>query len=121
MPFDSSKYPKNWEDIRKEILLRCLTPLGSTNSVEQCECQYECGLHPDHRCAEINWRDAIYAKGKIVLTIAHLNQNTKDNRRKNLKALCQRCHNRLDMPYRIKHRSKTLAEKKAIGTLPLFK
>lgn len=48
--------------------------------------------------------DAATADGEkvviIVLTIAHLNQDPTDNRRANLKALCQRHHNRLDAPHR---------------------
>ena len=40
----------------------------------------------------------------IVLTIAHLNHDIADNREDNLKALCQRCHNVMDAPYRAKNR-----------------
>jgi 5-methylcytosine-specific restriction endonuclease McrA len=37
---------------------------------------------------------------KIVLTIAHLDHDTTNNEYSNLKALCQRCHNRYDRSYR---------------------
>lgn len=52
------------------------------------------------RCIEINGEVARYAQGKIVLTVAHLdhdeeNFDVKDER---LKALCQRCHLRYDVP-----------------------
>jgi 5-methylcytosine-specific restriction endonuclease McrA len=33
---------------------------------------------------------------RIVLTVAHLNHTPEDCRDENLKALCQRCHNRYD-------------------------
>ncbi len=33
---------------------------------------------------------------KIILTIAHLNHEAGDDRPENLKAMCQRCHLRLD-------------------------
>jgi hypothetical protein len=33
----------------------------------------------------------------IVLTVAHLNHDPADCREENLRALCQRCHNRLDV------------------------
>lgn len=33
---------------------------------------------------------------RIVLTVAHLNHRPEDCRPENLRALCQRCHNRLD-------------------------
>lgn len=36
----------------------------------------------------------------IVLTIAHLNHQPDDSRDENLQALCQRCHNRLDVASR---------------------
>jgi len=48
--------------------------------------------------------DGKYKDVKIVLTIAHMNHDTADNRDENLKALCQRCHNRYDMPNRVKNR-----------------
>jgi hypothetical protein len=48
--------------------------------------------------------DAMTSEGErpvlIVLTVAHLNQDPTDNRRSNLKALCQRHHNRLDAKFR---------------------
>lgn len=42
----------------------------------------------------------------IVLTVAHLNHDINDNRIENLMALCQRCHNVMDAPYRAKNRAK---------------
>jgi len=41
---------------------------------------------------------------KVILTIAHLDQDPTNNKRSNLKALCQLCHNRLDAPHRAKNR-----------------
>lgn len=43
---------------------------------------------------------------KVVLTIAHLDHDLNNNDYKNLKALCQRCHNRYDMAYRKANRKK---------------
>lgn len=37
---------------------------------------------------------------RIVLTVAHINQDPTDNRLTNLLALCQRCHLRIDLPYK---------------------
>lgn len=42
----------------------------------------------------------------IVLTIAHLDHNVTHNDYSNLKALCQRCHNRHDAAYRAANRNK---------------
>jgi hypothetical protein len=54
----------------------------------------------------------------IVLTIAHMDdsdpQNCDDS---NLKALCQRCHNRHDMPMRKQNAKRTMMQRKAVGSL----
>ncbi len=44
----------------------------------------------------------------IVLTIAHLDHDISNNDYSNLKAMCQRCHNRYDMPNRVKNRKKNV-------------
>lgn len=50
----------------------------------------------------------------VVLTIAHLNQDPTDNRMVNLLALCQRCHNRIDLPWRQRNAAATRAARKAL-------
>lgn len=97
MPIDYKKYPKDWKETRERILKR---------AKNRCECKGECGLHHGRRCVEKNNLPAKWAKGKIVLTIAHLdhdeeNHNVKDER---LKAMCQRCHLRYDTPEKKKRR-----------------
>lgn len=91
MPCDYSKYPPDWKQIRSRILFR---------ADNQCECEGECGLHRSdpgpRRCCERHGTPARWAKGRVVLTIAHLNHDTTDNRPENLKAMCQRCHLRYD-------------------------
>lgn len=105
---DKSVYPKNWKQISNEIKAR---------AKNQCECEGECKLHHGRRCIERHGEKAHYANGKIVLTVAHLNHNPKDNRRKNLKAMCQRCHLRYDSKHNQQNARKTRREKKAIGEL----
>jgi len=39
---------------------------------------------------------------EVILTVHHINGDPTDNRRLNLLALCQRCHNKLDQPFRHK-------------------
>src|ERR1051326_2473213 len=95
MPCDWSQYPKNWKLIRIEILAR---------EGNRCECMGECGEHagPEpRRCEELHGQPARWARGTVILTVAHLNQNPKDNRRSNLKAMCQRCHLRMDLPHHV--------------------
>jgi len=84
MPCDYSNYPENWKIIRKEILER---------AGNRCEL-----------CGAENGKPHWKTRSKVVLTIAHLDQDKKNNARYNLRALCQRCHNMIDLPYRIKRR-----------------
>lgn len=43
---------------------------------------------------------------RIVLTVAHMDQNPANNALENLKHLCQKCHNTLDAPFRALNRQK---------------
>jgi len=56
---------------------------------------------------------------KIVLTIAHMDHTPENCEEENLKALCQRCHNRYDAPARARNR-KIRLEREA-GQLYLMK
>ena len=104
-PENSARYPKNWKAISASIRER---------SGGQCECVAECGLHPDHRCIEVNGTDAQFAKGKIILTVAHLDHTPENCADSNLKAMCQRCHNRYDQPHRQQTRIATMRDKDTI-------
>jgi hypothetical protein len=83
----------------------------------RCECEGECGLHDGrdlldrqaHRCVEQHGQPGKFAKGKIVLTIAHLCHRKKCARRKHLKAMCQRCHLRYDIHLHVAHRKRNAA------------
>ncbi len=46
----------------------------------------------------------------IVLTTSHKDHDVNNNELSNLLALCQQCHNRHDIPMRVKHR-KQISEK----------
>lgn len=99
MTWDPSRYPKDWKAISLRIRER---------AQDQCECVNECGLHPWGRCIEKQGHKAFFAKGKIILTVAHLDDKdpmscTDDN----LKAMCQRCHLRYDRPQHIANARKT--------------
>ncbi|MDR1897087.1 MAG: hypothetical protein LBR10_09890 [Prevotellaceae bacterium] len=73
MPIDPSKYPKNWQEISRRIRY--------IRAENKCE---ECGA--------VNYQPHPVTGNKVVLTVAHLNHDTTDNREENLKALCQFCH-----------------------------
>ena len=108
MPFHSERYPKDWPVISRRIRER---------SGGCCECVGECGLHADHRCEERNHHPAKWAKGRIVLTVAHRNHDPQDCREDNLMALCQRCHLRYDQPLHLAHSRRTRKAKKAHAEL----
>lgn len=126
MPIDYKKYPPNWKtEIRPAILKR------AGNCCEQCNIPNYIVILRGHYAGSEVFQDQdgnIYyahnsvAMGsdyvgevdptcknnyiKIVLTIAHLNHDINDNREENLKALCQRCHNRHDINHRKQNRKK---------------
>ena len=92
-------YPKNWKEIRANILKRA----------NNC-CEF-CGV-PDH-----SWRPSLNSTSpsdavKVILTIAHLDHDPTNNNPANLRALCQRCHNRYDAEHRSANRSHTAALKR---------
>ena len=89
----TSDYPPDWPRIRARILKRA----SKGFDIARCECFGECGLHIGRRCVELNGRRAIFARGRVVLTIAHLCRKSNCPRIDHLKAMCQRCHLRYDV------------------------
>jgi 5-methylcytosine-specific restriction endonuclease McrA len=86
MPCNYKDYDPEWKKIRAEILLR---------ADGRCEL-----------CNAENYKPHWKTKSKVVLTIAHIDQDKTNNKRYNLLALCQRCHNKIDLPYRVKNRKR---------------
>ena len=57
------------------------------------------------RCVELNGKPALFAKGKIVLTTAHLCEcDPLCGNLDHLKHMCQRCHLRVDVALHTRHR-----------------
>ena len=79
-------YPENWARISKLIRER---------AGWKCElCRAEQGKpHPITRSI-------------VVLTVHHVNGDPTDNRKLNLLALDQRCHNKIDQPFRHARKAK---------------
>lgn len=90
-PSERARYPQNWRQISEGIRAR---------AEGRCECQGECGLHRTtpgpRRCVERHGEPAKWAKGKVVLTVAHLDHQPENCDPENLRAMCQRCHLRYD-------------------------
>jgi 5-methylcytosine-specific restriction endonuclease McrA len=77
-PENKDRYPKDW----KQISLRIRQRAGN-----KCE---DCGVD------NYSIRDG----SKIILTVAHLDHTPENCSNENLRAWCQRCHNRYDAPVR---------------------
>jgi len=99
MPIDYKKYHPLWKnEIRPRILKR------ANHKCEVCGVEnYALGIRwKDGRFQEVGpeYRPGMFYCGhkvfKIVLTIAHLNHDIKDNRDENLKAMCQYHHLKYD-------------------------
>jgi 5-methylcytosine-specific restriction endonuclease McrA len=82
LPENKKRYPKNRPEIRAAILQR---------ANNKCEI---CGIE-NYTVRENGSR--------VVLTIAHLDHTPENCAGENLKALCQKCHNKYDA----KHRAQT--------------
>lgn len=113
MPMDRAKYPADWEAISKAI---------RETAGQRCEF---CGVANGaigSRDSAGTFHPAINADGglelwgkqiKIVLTVAHLDHDTTNNDRSNLRALCQRCHLVYDKDLHAKNAAATRARKQA--------
>lgn len=105
MPIDYRDYPENWKsELRPAVLTR------ANNACENCgvknydvvrwneaESRYESHLSvrpKNYKTAKRIWSSlkTWHDWKVIVLTIAHLDHDVKNNEMDNLKALCQRCH-----------------------------
>lgn len=93
MPMPPSHYPPGWQAFTNHI--RFVRAAG------QCECTGQCGMHRPNprprRCAEMHHERAKWAKGRIVLTTAHLCACSPICLNPaHVIAACQRCHLRID-------------------------
>lgn len=86
-----------WRILREAILSRAR---------QACECVGECGM------AHKDWCNRKNKESGVVLTIAHLCHRPECTKPTHLKALCQRCHLRVDRFNRAHHRQKKIREGK---------
>jgi hypothetical protein len=104
---DRGRYPANW---KTEIV-----PAVRARSGGRCECTGECGLHRTtpgpRRCVERNGQPAKWARGKVVLTVAHLDHTPEHCDLTNLKDMCQRCHLRYDVKHHAGTRRHTFEQR----------
>jgi 5-methylcytosine-specific restriction endonuclease McrA len=86
MPIDYSKYHPDWKKISEYIRF--------TRAKNKCEW-----------CGAENYKPHPVTKSKVILTVAHIDQNKNNNKYSNLAALCQRCHLNHDREHHIKMRA----------------
>jgi hypothetical protein len=97
MPVRWSDYPTGWRLFSSQI--------RAGRAGGRCECTGECGLHRSdpapRRCLERQGKKALWARGTVRLTVAHLcTCSPLCMIPGHVKAMCQRCHLRVD---RFKH------------------
>ena len=124
-------YPSDWEALSQTVrfaraggrcqscgrphktIVRCL-PDGRWFDVEEA-------IWRDGRGKSCRWPDLIDATRerttRVVLAAAHLDGNPVNNRLRNLRSLCQRCHVRHDVVYHTRQRWITYRRRYAIGDL----
>jgi hypothetical protein len=105
--FRPELYPPDWFNIRAQLL--------EQRAHYRCECTGQCGLHQPNprirRCTELHGHPARWARGKVILTIAHICKcDPKCGIPEHLLASCQRCHLRID---RFEHAKKRLERQRA--------
>lgn len=121
-PENKKRYPKNWKQIRADILKR------ANNKCEFCGIEnysfiiYEyCGKkiidydwaepsenqrYEEYKKLDKTWEEyeehkrRLFRKAKVVLTIAHMDHTPENCDYSNLRALCQKCHNQYDAKHR---------------------
>jgi len=86
-PENRDRYPKDWPAISMRI---------------RVESEWRCEF-----CSAQHGEPHPITDSIVVLTVAHLDHTPENCERENLKALCQRCHNRYDADHRKSTRAKT--------------
>lgn len=119
MPVDYSKYPPYWKKLSRHIRF-----VRAGNRCEWCGVQNGAigardnqGQWWDESDIHVLQSSAGYALFgdfpktiRIVLTVAHLDHDTQNNRFSNLAALCQRCHLAYDQEHHRVNAARTRAK-----------
>lgn len=94
-PENRKRYPADWREISRRIRFE--------RAGGRCECTGECGCFEcnDRGCDAVHGKPHPVTKANVVLTVAHLpGREIEQCGDGDLKAMCQRCHNRMDAPMR---------------------
>lgn len=112
-PENRARYPKDWKAISERIRF------GRAEG--RCECDGECGVNHDGRCSAMHGEPHPITESIVVLTTAHLHDSAPENcADDNLKAMCQRCHLRLDIHIHKANALRTRTAEMRAGTIGDF-
>ena len=100
---NAARYPANWRDVAARIRQR---------ADDQCE-----SVPGEPPCGARHGQRHPITGSMVMLTVAHLDHQPENCADENLRALCQRCHNRYDSKHRQKNAAKTRRSKKQNGEL----
>ena len=124
-------YPANWRALSWQVRFErgrgCCQACGRPHGVT-LRCLPDgrwfdaaAGTWRDRRGRPARWPDLVEATRlrttRVVLAAAHLDHNPTNNRRRNLRGLCQRCHLLHDRPHHLAQRWLTYRRRWAVGDL----
>lgn len=111
MPCDLRKYGPNWKAFSWAIRYH--------RARLRCECFGKCGLHHGQQCIERHHQKAIFARGTVRLTVAHICDCDPPCQNPNhVIAACQRCHLRIDRYKHARNAQETRRRNAAAKPLP---
>lgn len=115
MPIDRSRYSPEWPKISRQV--------KEAAGWCCCRCSRPCRMPGEDleqfstRAIAAGWGLELHKPGRFVLTVAHLNQNPRDDSPDNLAALCSVCHINHDRPFLLHNRR---GKRERLGQLNLL-
>ena len=124
-------YPSNWPQISRQVRFEraggacqgCGRPHGMTIRCLPDGRWFDAASRTwrNGRGRPARWPDLVETvqtrQTRVVLAAAHLDHNPSNNRRRNLRSLCQRCHMIHDRPHHLAQRRITYLLRRALGDL----
>lgn len=124
-------YPRDWPQISRRVRFeraagmcqRCGRPHGMTVRCLPDGRWFDPARHTwrNGRGRLARWPDLVESvevrQTRVILAAAHLDHDPSNNRLRNLKSLCQRCHMIHDRPHHLARRRITYLMRRALGDL----
>ena len=107
-PENKNRYPKDWKEISRRVKERAGYKCEFCGAVEGEQVK---------RLIQDKAEGTFEIFVKVILTTAHLDHTPENCADENLKALCQRCHNRYDAKHRANGRRQRRRAQLASGEL----